>query len=135
MAENLKTDTEKKRSPYKYTPEKIENIIEMLNQYIEETEIPIVAEFAYLNNIPRQRLYDLKDNTLKRLMKKLIDKKEAELERLMLSGKQNVATGCIFSLKQLGWKDRQEITGDKNAPVAVTFITQTGLPKTQENGD
>lgn len=94
-----------------------------------------MAEFAYQNNIPRQRLYDLKDNTLKRLMKKLIDKKEASLERLMLSGKQNVATGCIFSLKQLGWKDRQEITGEGGGPVTVTFITQTGLPGPQENSD
>lgn len=107
--------------PKKYTPKKIEEINEKLEQYIDETDIPIVAEFAYQNNISRQRLYDLKSNELKKLMERLIAKKEAGLERLMLSGKPNVATGCIFSLKQLGWKDRQEISGD-NKPIIIKVV-------------
>jgi hypothetical protein len=35
----------------------------------------------------------------------------------MVSGIPNVSTGCIFSLKQLGWKDRHELSGDPNNPL------------------
>ena len=92
--------------PVKYTKEKLEEIQSLLEKYIEETDIPIVAEFAYLNRINRSELY-LHDE-LKNTIKALIDKKESQLEKKALKGGVN-HTMAIFSLKQLGWKDKQEI--------------------------
>ena len=98
-----------KRGPkVKYTPEELEKIRQKIEAYTNETEIPILAEFSYQNYIPREILY--RHEELSHSIKRLITKKEAALERLMLSGKQNVSTGCIFSLKQLGWRDRHEIS-------------------------
>ena len=54
-----------------------------LEEYIKNTEIPIIAEFAYQNDIPRSYIYELIPDAIK----KLIDKKEAQLERLALEKK------------------------------------------------
>ena len=90
----------------KHGPEEIQKINELLIKYINDTDIPIVSEFAYQNNIRRALLYENK--VLSYTIKGLIDKKEAQLERKALDGDVNI-TMAIFSLKQLGWKDRQEI--------------------------
>lgn len=90
----------------KYTDEYIEEINEVFNLYISNTDIPIVAEFAYQNNVPRQKLYEF--DGFRDTIKRCIDKKEAQLERLALRNEINT-TMAIFSLKQLGWKDRQEV--------------------------
>lgn len=87
-------------------------------RYISETKLPIVAEFAYLNDVPRETLYTWEE--FQTLLKRCIDKKEAALERGMITEEFNV-TASIFSLKQLGWKDRMEHSGDKNAPVALNL--------------
>lgn len=81
-----------------------------LVKYIDETDIPIVAEFAYQNKINRSQLYELYPDTIKML----IDKKEAQLERGGLDKKID-KTMAIFSLKQLGWKDVQEMNVGFNA--------------------
>lgn len=92
--------------PVKYTKEKINEIELKLNEYIESTDIPIVAEFAYMYGIRRSTLYDIKE--LSYTMGKLRDKKEAQLEKLGLYSKIN-ASLAAFSLKQLGWRDKQDI--------------------------
>lgn len=80
-------------------------LVQKFADYIDVTDIPIIAEFAYKNDIPRTWLYErLEFSTL---LKKCIDKKEAALERGTLKGVLNPAM-AIFSLKQMGWKDRQE---------------------------
>jgi len=38
--------------PRKYDDEKLEEIKTIFAEYIENTEIPIVAEFAYQNQVP-----------------------------------------------------------------------------------
>jgi hypothetical protein len=101
--------------PTIYTKEVIREIQIKLETYIESNAIPIVAEFAYQNKIPRQQLYDLPE--LSDTLKRLIDKKEANLEKGLLSGKL-VAAGAIFSLKQLGWKDRHEIDNNIKADLS-----------------
>jgi hypothetical protein len=88
----------------KYTDKQIEDIKSQLEKYINDNEIPIVAEFAYQNNIPRTTLYEIVPS----LLKSLIDKKESQLEKLALNAKVN-ATMAIFSLKQMGWRDRHEV--------------------------
>ena len=92
--------------PRTFTDEQVAEIREKLVQYIATTEIPIVAEFAYQNDINRQILYDYPEFST--LTKKLIAKKEAQLERKGLMNEVN-STMAIFSLKQLGWRDKQEI--------------------------
>ena len=56
-----------------------DDLLKKLQEYIDKTNIPIVAEFAYLNDVSRQHLYENKE--LSYAIKKLIDKKEAQLER------------------------------------------------------
>lgn len=89
--------------PIKYTKKRINEIKRILEIYIIETDIPIIAEFAYKNHIPRQKLYEFKE--LNDTIKELIDKKEANLERMALEGEIE-KTMAIFSLKQLGWSDK-----------------------------
>lgn len=95
--------------PKTYNEEQIQEISLKLEKYIAEEDIPIVAEFAYLNDVPRNTLYDYTEFST--LLKKLIDKKEAQLERKGLTNEVNTGM-AIFSLKQLGWRDRQEMLMD-----------------------
>ncbi len=94
-----------------------------LHAYIQATEIPIVAKFAYLNGLHRQQLYDMEE--LSDALKLCITKKEAALEEQGLAGTID-KTMAIFSLKQLGWTDRNENTlkGDKLAPIVISATDQ-----------
>lgn len=98
--------------PKKYTDSVIEEIRLELDKYINETDIPIIVEFCYLNNIRRQRLYEFGDENelFSDTLKKCAYKKEANLEKLALFGKIN-PTMAIFSLKQhpFSWKDKADI--------------------------
>jgi len=107
----------------KYTKDYLNEINEKLNKYIDEEDIPILAEFAYLNNIPRQKLYEFKE--LNDAIKKAITKKEANLEKGGLTGSINI-TMAIFSLKQLGWKDRHDIehTGKDGGAIESKIVIE-----------
>jgi len=96
-----------------------EAILKAFTQYVDSTDIPIVAEFAYQHHIDRQRLYEWDE--LADTLKRCIAKKESALERMALSGSVN-CTMAIFSLKQLGWTDKIDQThkGDKEAPIMIT---------------
>ena len=104
--------------PKKYSKEKIKNIIELLDEYIKNTDIPILAEFAYTNELSRESIYDYEEFST--LRKRCIAKKEAQLERMALKGDVNT-TMAIFSLKQIGWSDKQEheITGKGGDPFKI----------------
>ena len=103
--------------PVEYTPERIQEIKDAMELYIETNDIPIVAEFAYRNNIRRQKLYEIPE--LSDTLAKLIDKKESNLEKGGLLGDYN-ASMAKFSLAQLGWSEKQEtkVTGD--VPVSIS---------------
>lgn len=92
--------------PPKLEEHDIQELVNKFEKYVEETEIPIVVEFAYLNNLDRTFLYDRAEFST--VLKKCIQKKESQLEKGSLMGVLN-STQAIFSLKQLGWKDKQEI--------------------------
>ncbi len=96
----------KRGRPQKYDDARIAELVEKLKQYIEETEIPIIAEFAALNGLYKQFFYDHEE--FSDLIKIAISKKEAALERGALSGTLN-PTMAVFSLKQMGWRDKHEI--------------------------
>jgi hypothetical protein len=89
--------------------------------YISQTPIPIVAEFAANNGLSKQYIHQTEDFI--DLVKICLAKKEAALERKSLAGDVNV-TMAIFSLKQLGWSDRQDIThkGDAAYPLAISSV-------------
>ena len=97
--------------PVEYTKERISTIIEAMEEYIDKTDIPIVAEFAYKNNIRRQTLYEI--DGFSDTLKKLTEKKEAQLEKMGLYGEVE-KTMAIFSLKQLGWRDKPKDDEDDN---------------------
>ena len=88
--------------PARKGAEAIEKINKKLKAYISKSALPIEVEFAYKNRLRRQYFYE--NPILADTIKLLIDKKEAQLERLGLE-KQIDRTMAIFSLKQLGWKD------------------------------
>lgn len=95
--------------PRKYNKNEIEEIKIKLSDYIDNSDLPIIAEFAYTNDIVRQSLYDYEEFST--LLKKLIDKKEAQLEKLAAFNVIN-ATMAIFSLKQIGWENEKKIRLD-----------------------
>lgn len=100
-----------------YTKSVLQNIKDKLELYIEQSDIPIVSEFAYMNHIPRQTLYEFEE--LRDTLGELIDKKEAQLEKLGLFNVVN-ASLAKFSLAQLGWKERQDISiGGSDTPLEV----------------
>ena len=88
---------------------KIDFVIKTMQKYIEDTELPIFKEVCYQNSWDTARIYQLgnENEELLDTIKALTNKKEAELERGGLTGKYN-STMSVFSLKQLGWKDRQD---------------------------
>ncbi len=96
--------------------EKIEKLNKELKLYIKNTDIPIIAEFAYIHHIRRQLLYE--NEILSDTIKNLIDKKEFQLERKALENDID-KTMAIFSLKQLGWRDKQEIEHSGNMEINI----------------
>ena len=96
--------------PVKYTKKAIEKIRLDMEKYTKRENIPIVAEFAYKYNVPRQTLYVFAEQDAKfsDTIKQLVAKKESQLEKLGLLNAINPSM-AIFSLKQLGWRDKQEM--------------------------
>jgi hypothetical protein len=83
-----------------------QELVVALYDYIETVQIPIVKEFTSTMHISYPRLKEIANSCpeLAEAVKEALDKKESSLEQGMLYGKLN-ATGSIFSLKQLGWRD------------------------------
>ena len=105
---------------------KTEFVLKQMNDYIDNTELPIFKEVCYLNNWDTARIYQLGNahEEILDTIKKLSNKKEAELEKGGLTGKYN-PTMAVFSLKQLGWKDRQEVEVGSNKDsnsIKVEFV-------------
>jgi len=100
--------------PRNYTDKQVEKFLKLFEEYIKDTDIPIISEFAYLNDLPREIIYDYEEFTT--LRKKAINKKEAQLEKLGLLNIVN-SSMAIFSLKQLGWSDKQDIEHSGNVKI------------------
>ncbi len=90
----------------KLSETELQKITELYREYIETTDIPIVVEFAYRMKMRRQTLYEKPE--FRELTERASLKKEAAYERGMVTGTMPTAA-CIFALKQLGWKDHQEV--------------------------
>lgn len=100
-------EKKKRGRPFKHD---YDRITKELLEYIEVTEIPILAEFCYEQGILRENIYAMadRDENLKYAIKKCIMRKEVVLEKGTLTGQYD-KTMAIFSLKQLGWTDKQTI--------------------------
>jgi hypothetical protein len=104
--------------PRSRTQTQDEQLFDRFKKYIDNTTLPIIAEFAYMNDIERQYLYD--NQMFSTLLKKCTAKKEANLEKGALTGKLN-PNMAIFSLKQLGWKNNQETEGKTTPTINITL--------------
>jgi len=84
-------------------------MLKRIDEYTDNTVIPILKELCYQQYWDYDYMMELKANKpeLSQSIKRLLNKKEAQLEKLCLLGKIE-KTMAIFALKQLGWKDRVE---------------------------
>lgn len=93
----------KRGRPPKHNDEQMSELVAKFKEYIEQTDIPIIAEFAYQNGLYKNYFYEHDEFT--NLIKIATSKKEAALEIGSLKGTLN-PTQAIFSLKQMGWTDK-----------------------------
>lgn len=105
--------------PKEYTPERIQEIKKLMDEYTDNTPIPIFAEFCYKNNFIRQYLYEIPE--ISDSIKRLMAKKETVLEKGALSGELNPSM-AIFSLKQQGWSDKQEVKHDGDVKITIDYV-------------
>lgn len=114
-----------------------EYIVEQIELYLEREEIPILKDLCYQQNWDYDYFMVLRgrDEEVDRSIKKLINRKEAQLEKLALQGKID-KTMAVFSLKQLGWKDRQEIALSDDAKLKAMTSYLGGIKdgKTKDIG-
>jgi len=113
-----------------WTPQKIASVIKQMEAYTTETDLPILAEFAYTHDYDRAQLYGFPK--IAHTIKKMMLKKETELEKIAIKGDAPTAF-CIFSLKQLGWSDKQQI--EHSGEVAGSSFTFVEAPKNSGNTD
>lgn len=109
----------KRGRPRKFSKKRVKEIQWLFQEYIDNNDVPIIAEFAYTNGILRESLYDYPEFST--LLKMCIAKKESQLEKLTLSGKIN-APMAIFSLKQLGWTDKEKIEHSGGISTKIEII-------------
>lgn len=103
--------------PIKWTKKKRLELLHRFFLYIEEHDIPIIAEFSYLNDLDRRRLYEFEE--FSHAIKICISKKEANLEKGALT--RAIDPGMAkFSLAQLGWSDKQEIAHSGGVRIVAT---------------
>lgn len=114
-----------------------EYIVEQIELYLEREEIPILKDLCYQQNWDYDYFMVLRgrDEEVDRSIKKLINRKEAQLEKLALQGKID-KTMAVFSLKQLGWKDRQEIalSDDAKLKAMTSYLGGIKSGKTKDIG-
>lgn len=83
-------------------------MIQKVREYTEKTDFPILKEVCLLNDWDYDYFIQLqRENEILRVeTKKLLAKKEIQLEKALMTGVNN--TAFIFQLKQLGWKDHPD---------------------------
>lgn len=102
----------------KYEPEQMVEIIEdYLQVCLKKKRVPIFKEICvkagWNYNVVQQKRALPGYEALDEEMQRLINAKEFMLERLGLEGKIE-KTMAVFSLKQLGWKDNNNIDVNTN---------------------
>ena len=82
-----------------------------------------ISTYEYVCKILNGRLLEQNDDRLDTSIKNLVNAKEYMLERLGLKGKIN-STLAVFSLKQLGWRDQQQVDvgTDTKKSIKITLV-------------
>lgn len=106
MATQQKNKGGRPKGTGKYSMETRAKLLESLQEYVKETSIPIFKEWCVRNSVLPQTVHQWEE--FSDAIKYCTTKKEADLERLALLQVVD-KTMAIFSLKQLGWRDRQEV--------------------------
>lgn len=123
-----------RKGEYKYDVDEICRALDSYTaQCVKQKEVPILKEvfvkkgwdYMYVTQILNGKLLEQKpsDDRLDRSIKNLINAKEYMLERLGLKGKIN-STLAVFSLKQLGWRDQQQVDvgSTNNKSIKITLV-------------
>ena len=96
------------------TPEQLQTAVD---EYFGNTRKPTLSGLAYSLNIDRQTLYNYADREKYfDIIKRAQEKVESVYEERLIY--ENNPTGVIFALKNMGWKDKQEI---EQRTVSVSF--------------
>lgn len=116
------TKENKPKGRPKHEKYNISEMIKKIEKYTAESELPILKECCLENAWSYDYIMELKrnDKTLSQSIKRLLDKKEVILEKMMVFGTGNV-TGCIFTLKQPahGWSDKHDVRLDNDTTVNI----------------
>lgn len=88
----------------------IKYMVRTIRDYTDGTAMPILKECCFNQDWNYDYVMQLQreHEDLSQSIKRLLMKKEVVLELGMLTGRLNTG-GAAFSLKQLGWRDRQDI--------------------------
>lgn len=85
-----------------------EKLLEAITAYFDGTERPTLAGLAYGLGIDRSTLYNYAErDQFFHIIKKARERIEAAYEERLVW--DNSPTGTIFALKNMGWKDRNEV--------------------------
>lgn len=117
------------RPPIWTDPDQLQQLVD---QYFENDKQPTLAGLAYALGINRQTLYNYeKRDQFFDIVKRAREKVESIYEdRLLYSSSP---TGVIFALKNMGWKDRSDVTtNDKDIPTPI-LGGGSGLPGDDSN--
>lgn len=107
-----------------------EELAQKLDEYMESTDVPIVAEFAYLMGYNRTSIYEIPE--ISDGLRALVTKKEFALERLGLSTNSTAQQRMAeMSLKQIGWSEKQDV--NLTGGVVLTKI-EDDIPKPNPKG-
>ena len=89
---------------------KYDNLVKDIQEYTAKTDYPILKELCYLKHYNYDTIMKMQrdDEELMQSIKELLYKNEAYLEYNGVHGKLS-NTMAVFALKQLGWRDIQEI--------------------------
>lgn len=115
-------------------------IIKDVDQYLYETraneEIPQLIRFARRHGLTKQGLYYRANQNPELLasIKAIIDEKELVLEEGGLTGKFQPSM-TIFSLKQLGWKDKVDVDEGDDEDDGTGVVMIAPLVERDEKGN
>ena len=116
----------------RYDVDKICNALDSYTAHcVKQKEVPILKEvfvkkgwsYEYVCKILNGKLLEQGDQRLDTSRRNLVNAKGYMLERLGLKGKIN-STLAVFSLKQLGWRDQQQVDvgTSNNKSIKITLV-------------
>lgn len=117
--------------PIQFTPEVIEELRQEFWHYLFDeddkgnfkTLVPSVTDFAVKHKTHKQRIYEIPE--LREMAELCKSRKENALEQGALNGTLNVSM-AIFSLKQLGWTDKNELELSGKRPIVFDPVENDG---------